>query len=432
MKNLKRTITLLVISVLIFSCTKDEQDIEGIKTNDLSSISKIRNSPDKKYSTNSLIIRYAAGVNENQKQLLRDYHDVTNYKVCPYCVERAIELWIFDDGIAIEPKKTTIVNPPGGMGMDQLISNVDYQFITHAILSNSNIETNFSASAIVEYENYIKENNDGVTIAVFDTGVNPDLPVFSDKFLYNASADGIPGIQSGWDFVNHDDDCFDDNLGVHGTVVTSIITDILNSDQYLIPHQILPLKVCNAEGNSSYFDFLCALNYALPRAEILHMSLGWYDNNSGDLVDNIFLDLVSQYPETIIINSAGNKTNNNDINIHCPSGYTLKNIIAVASCNEFAIQSNPFSPADISDFSNFGQISVDFFAVGESIDFLGYNMSGTSFSAPKVTAMVAKQKYLNPSYMPTQIINYLVTIGIPCQNTFNPNRKVKYSKILNP
>lgn len=438
MKNLKKLAAFLAIAVLLFSCTNDAQEIEA---NGASITAKATNSLNTVYSTNSLVIKYADGINDTQKQILRNYYEVLSYEICDHCDDNAIELWIFQNGIDIEPKKTTIDDgppaPPAGPGNlpTQPITKVDYQFDFLVDSSSSTLNTSINSNIINGYQQYIKDTNEGVTIAVFDTGINPSIDggsIFQNQFLYNASNDGIPGIYSGWDFVNHDNDCFDDNPGVHGTVVSSIITDVLNSSNYQTPHQILPLKICDKEGKANYFNFLCATSYALERAEILQMSLGWYDNDSGDLVDNIFLDLMSQFPNAIIINSAGNYANNNDVNIHLPSGYPLDNIITIASCNEHAVSQNSNLLANISSFSNYGETSVDYFANGENLYFLGHPMNGTSFAAPKVAAIIAKYIYLNPNYTIDMVNNNLFNLGIPCQTTFNSNKPVYHNKILIP
>lgn len=424
MKKTKILITLIVNIVLLFSCTSEEQinnlnqketDIENL------SISNRNNNP---YGTirsnNSLVVKFINGLTDNDKQNLRILYGVTTYQLCDHCADNAIELWTFGNGINIEPKKMTIESNVGS------ISNVDYQFTFQSSTSNSGvpIPTN-------PYQQYIKSANDGITIAILDSGVNPnpssDEVIFEPQFLYNASEDEIPGIESGWDFVNHDNDCFDDNFGLHGTIVTSIITKILNSPEYNVPHQILPLKISNDEGYINYFDFLCATNYALRRATVINMSLGWYDDmNSADAVDNIFLELMIDYPNTIVINSAGNIENNNDnpSKYHFPSGYPLQNIIAVASCNDFV--------TNISSWSNYGLTTVDYFANGENLHFLGHPVNGTSFAAPHVTAMVAKIKYLYSDYPPSQIISSLNSIGMNCPPSFNSTKKVSQNKVLIP
>lgn len=429
MKKIKILITLIVNAVLLFSCTNEEQ-VDNLNQNGTEINQSISNRNNNPYGTirsnNSLVVRFNEGLTDNDKHNLRILYGVTNHQLCDHCANNAIELWTFGNGINLEPKKMTIESNIGS------ISNVDYQFTFQTSTNNSGvpIPTN-------PYQQYIKSINDGITIAILDSGVNPsplsDETIFEPQFLYNASGDEIAGIESGWDFVNHDNDCFDDNFGLHGTIVTSIITKVLNKPEHNIPHQILPLKVSNDEGYVNYFDFLCATNYALERSTVINMSLGWYDNmNSDDAVDNIFLELMSHYPNTIVINSAGNTGNNNDNpnKYHFPSGYPLQNIIAVASCNEFA--RNISVIPNISSWSNHGLTTVDYFANGENLHFLGHSINGTSFAAPHVTAMVAKIKYLHPDYTPSQIISNLNSIGLDCPPSFNYSKKVSQNKVLTP
>lgn len=434
MKKLKNLIVLVAILLLVYSCSTEEQDFKSnqSETSELSLRSSNNNS--RNYSSNSLVIKFIDGISEADKQYLRNFYGVIDHRLCSHCSDNAIELWFFDDAIDIEPKKTTIDDPTGGMNSPPFpyynyIDAVDYNYELNLATTASIASTNLASSSLLDYHSYIKSENNGITIAVFDTGINingyGDEPIFPAEFLYNAFYDGVPGIFSGWDFVNNDDDCLDDNSGLHGTAVSSIISETLNYDYISVPHQIMPLKICNADGKASYFNFLCALNYALDRrVPVLQMSLGWYDNDSGDLVDSIFLDLMNDHPNTTIVCSAGNEGSNNDENVHCPSGYTIDNIIAVASCN--------YSKTDISSWSNYGDESVDFFAVGESINFSGISIEGTSFAAPKVAALVAKLKYTNPGISNDGIISGLVSLGIPCGITFSTDRTVKYDRILVP
>lgn len=429
MKKFKILFTLLVNAVLLFSCT-DEEHINELNqkeadTDNLSAFNKTRNPYGTIRSTNSLVVRFVEGTTENEKQNLRSFYSVTIYQLCDHCADNAIELWSFGNGIDIEPKKMTIES-------NSSISNVDYQFIFQSSASYS-----VTPGPMNDYYSYIKGANDGITIAVLDSGINPNPSteevVFEPQFLYNASIDDIAGIESGWDFVNHDDDCFDDDPGLHGTIVTSIITKILNNQQYNIPHQILPLKISNDEGFISYFDFLCATSFALERAIVINMSLGWYDDmNSVDAVDNIFLELMSDYPNTIVVNSAGNIRNDNDnpSKYHFPSGYPLDNIIAVASCNDF--ETNFEVAPNISPWSNYGLTTVDYFANGENLNFLGVRVDGTSFAAPHVTAMVASLKYMNPNYQASQIINNLNNMGMSCPTSFDSIKGVSQDRILIP
>jgi subtilisin family serine protease len=109
--------------------------------------------------------------------------------------------------------------------------------------------------------------------------------------------------------------------------------------------------------------------------------MGWYDDGSEEDLSAIFSNIIAANGDVIIITSAGNLGSNNDMLQHFPSSYEHVNVIAVASANQ------PFSK--ISDFSNYGATSVDYFAQGEEIPFYDVLVQGTSFAAPQVTIEVA-------------------------------------------
>lgn len=437
MKNFKKCSILFVLTAFLFSCTEENnfEEENNVNTTDLVNTLKSMNGRISRhdmpvYAHDKLIIQYAPGTSNSVKNDLRDNFGVTTYKLCEHCSDDSIELWIFGNGIDIEPKKTAIEQ--GSDGGVEAIIDVDYEFTFGIDLNNPNLGTETDYT----YVPYIKPVNEGVTIAVLDTGIAPTIggdvdPVFTTPFLYNASSDGNPAINSGWDFVNHDNNCFDDYNGRHGTVVSSIITKILNESIPAVPHQIMPLKVCNEYGKASYFSFLCATSFGLEHADILQMSLGWYDDGFGDFINTILSSLIEENPNVLIITSAGNLENNNDNLPHYPSGYTHDNIVAVAAANKLTSNSS-FGASNIAWFSNYGFESVDFFAEGENIPFLGYAMNGTSFAAPVVTAVVARTKNEHPGFSAGELKYQLILSGITCPASFDTIRKVKYNKIILP
>ncbi|NHN25778.1 S8 family serine peptidase [Flavobacterium jejuense] len=438
MKKIKKCSLLFVLTSLIFSCTQENNFEEEVNTNKDLLVGKYnsenrnisrRNMP--VYAKDKLIVQYAPGTSDSVKNDLRDMFGTTSYELCAHCNDDSIELWFFGNGIDIEPKKTAIEQGSGG-GVEAIV-DVDYEFTFGVDLSNPNLGTITDYS----YMPYVKPINNGVTIAVLDTGIAPTIgedtsPVFTAPFLYNASDDGNALIESGWDFVNDDNNCFDDNNGRHGTVVSSIITKILNESVPTVPHQIMPLKVCNEYGRASYFNFLCATSFGLEHAEILQMSLGWYDDGFGDFLNTIMSTLIEANPNALIITSAGNLESNNDYYAHYPSGYVHDNIIAVAASNKLVTSDAYFDASNIAWFSNYGNESVDVFAKGENIPFLGYEMQGTSFAAPVVTAVVARIKNSNPSYNSNELKTQLINSGINCPLSFDTLKKVKYNKIILP
>lgn len=429
---MKKIAFLLMILHFTFACTSPETETNNPITSVNPNSRLMVNSRIKNYASNSLVIKYANWVNDNQKQFLRNYFQVSNYQLCSKCSNTTIELWMFDDTIAIEPKKETINNPPGGFGYptnpNDRVKAIAYAEFNYDIeVASQKTTTNWiPPTGSSSYTNYIKNTNNGLTIAVFDTGVTPSLgnaAFFPDKFLYNASLDGISGVYSGWDFVNNDDNAFDDDSDLHGSAVTSIITRHLNANH--IPYQILPIKVCDATGKGNYFNLICALNFALERkASILQMSLGWY-NTYENLSNNIFTNLITQYNSNVtLVCSAGNDSTNNDVQTHLPSGYPISNIIAVASSNA--------AGTNISSWSNYGASNVDFFAKGEGIDFLINSIQGTSFATPMVTSKVAYFKNSSTAITNANLINMLNTTGTAIPGTFDSTKPVHYNKIIIP
>lgn len=439
MNLIKNTLKLLLISLFLSSCNEDNQQILNQRNADSQSFAQQNKITTKKnYSSNSLVVKYAGWVTETDKATIRRFFGVQTYKPCSNCTNKLIELWMFDTIIEIEPKKETINNHTGGMGYPtnpagRAIQYVEYNYDLQ-IASNKQKNNKTVTTPIIEpnYSSYIKNSNSGITIAVFDTGINPALgssAFFPERFLYNSTLDGMPGVYSGWDFVNNDHNSYDDEPSMHGSAVTSVITRVLNNLN--IDYQILPLKIADSYGRSSYFNLICSLSFAIEKkVSIMQMSLGWYGTLE-DPNNNIFVNLASQASNTTIICSAGNYNNNNDIGIginnygpHFPSGYPLNNIISVASCND--------SYSNISNFSNYGAISVDYFAKGENINFLGNLLIGTSFAAPQVTAKVATKKAQFPAISTPALIDFLTGTGISTPNTFDTSKPTKYNKIIIP
>lgn len=413
MENLQKALIIILV-IFVFSCNKEEHlvHLEGpqqLLISENPSIVKYQtggayNIPI--YAQNELIVLYEPGVDDSTKMFLRQLHDVLNYEVCQLCPDESIEKWFFDAGILIEPKKQAIETYGGGVAV------VDYEFGFTSELGGIEVGTSVDST----YTSLIVPTNSGVTIAVLDTGFDPFFPFWDDDegtpipMLYNASEMAAGEELSGWDYVDYDHNPFDDNPGKHGTAISFIFQNILSSAG--IPFQILPLKICNAVGETSYFKFLCASKYAFERADVVQMSLGWYDDGFGDFENTIYNYLLGEYSNVIVVASAGNEASDNDEVAHYPSSYETENMIAVAAMNA--------TETDAAYFSNYGAWSVDFLAVGEGIPFYDYEydlmepgLAGTSFAAPQVAAMVAKYLSYDDSLSPLELLGELVEAGLP-------------------
>ncbi|NQX85100.1 MAG: S8/S53 family peptidase [Flavobacteriaceae bacterium] len=397
MKNVQKIITLIVV-IIIFSCSNDDSaDYDQINKNNITTTPKSSNltqSNKLNYSQNELIIQYKPGTSNSMKYTIRENHGIDGDNINPQqgfgrfeicrCDNQDIEIWNFPYDIDIEPKKQAIKGEIGNETFGLL--EVDFQFVFGFDETHPGIGT----ATDTGYISYIKPINTGITVAVLDTGIATQLTVFNEatlpiSLLYNGTATAVGEEQSGWDFVNKDPNTFDDNLGMHGSIISHQITENLSNNN--IPHQILPIKIANQTGKISYFNLLCGVLYALERADVLNMSLGWYDDGFGDFDETILANIFAAHSNIPIVTSVGNSNNDNDSLAHYPSSYPYDNVIAVAACNAM------FTKA--SYFSNFGGTSVDFFTLGEDIPFYGGVIKGTSFAAPYITAHVARLLYLD-------------------------------------
>ncbi|CAM1371207.1 S8 family peptidase [Tenacibaculum xiamenense] len=416
MKFLKLLFVLLV-GCVSYQCSENKDNIELQQRKRVTKPKKARNIP--RYSSDELIIKYKPNVSRRRKQYLRNQYRVVRYQQCDLCDDELIEKWNFGEGINVEDKKLSIQGGSGGPEGD--ISDVDYEFSFRLEGENDVYGLGGGQGAYIDQ---VVESNEGVTIAVLDTGIDANYPLFPEPFLYNSFGTNTPGTASGWNFVNNNSNFFDDFDLIHGTKVSYIINKKLCDEG--VPHQILPVKVCDKNGIATYFNILCGLKYALPRANIIQISLGWYETNTD--VNTIFSSLVEQYQRTVlIVTSAGNSTKNTDDFVHYPSCYPQRNILSIASSN--------VDSSDIASFSNFGLNTVDFYAPGEEVPFYDISLnlvpiSGTSYSAPLVSALSAKILYNSGmSHSPNDIIYQLNLDGISI--SYDPTRPVKYNKLLN-
>ena len=346
---------------------------------------------------NELVILYPDGTTEAEKVLKRAEYNIESYKKCE-CADPHLELWIFSkseaSGGGLEDKKATA-------RADEEIEGAEYN-------PNIRIQEEF----FVDYGGFgstddalLKRvaSNQGVTVAVLDTGIMYDYEGFTQSFLYNSSNDACTdnGYQElfGWNFVDENNNPYDNHYGRHGTMVSSFITSTL--DNANVNYQILPVKVADQTGNIRYFDALCGFQYAANKADvdISNMSFGWYTYER-ELMEKFINDA----PHVLVITSAGNDSINNDNFPHYPSSYESDNLLAIASLSSNGSQpggSNINQPADLflnpyggnsgssnsalAIFSNRGVLSVDIAATGEYIPFTYNNevvyVSGTSYAA---------------------------------------------------
>jgi hypothetical protein len=385
MKYLKVLVLLLLCTV---SCQKEpieEYVVDGKETNTINIDVKDIDSPNTLNRTRNaeMVVKYKSGLTPGQKQSIRNQLGVISIKTCE-CADPTLELWVvaIGGGITIEDR---ILGAKSSSGIEGAETNPKISIKPSSI-------TKLGLSNLALAQSKIVTDQRSVTIAVMDTGIAYNYFGFNTPFLYNsannANACNENGMQDyfGWDFVNQDNDPFDDHNSSHGTSVSYLISKTLTDNN--VPHQILPVKVFNQSGQGTYFDILCGFKYAVNNSDvkIINMSFGVY-NFHGEILG----DFIDESTNRVLITaSAGNNGYNTDVRLHYPSGYDADNIIATASL------SNNFQTIGLADFSNYGQNTIDVAAKGEDIPFF-VNLSefvlisGTSYSNAYMSAHAAKE-----------------------------------------
>ncbi len=240
----------------------------------------------------------------------------------------------------------------------------------------------------------IQTDSSSIICAVIDTGVDynhedlsQNIWINLDKIADNGIDDDKNGFVDdvyGWDFVNNDNDPFDDNS--HGTHVAGTISAEGNNSIGVSgvswSGKIMALKFLDSNGIGNTAGAINAINYAIKMgARVLNNSWG------GSGFSQALSAAISKAnkAKALFIVAAGNNETNNDAAPDYPSSYNIRNIISVAATD---------NNDNLANFSNYGAISVHVSAPGVSIystnpgNGYGYK-SGTSMAAPYVSGAAA-------------------------------------------
>ncbi len=238
----------------------------------------------------------------------------------------------------------------------------------------------------------IETGNPNVVVAVLDTGIDEQHEDLQQNLWVNPGEiegdfidnDGNGYIDDvhGWNFFDNSSSLFDDHG--HGTHVSGTIAAVGNNGIGVAgvcwEARIATIKIFNAMGFTNSAAIIEAIAY-LKRMDFRISNNSW----GGGAFSQGIRDAIAALDDHLFVAAAGNDGLNNDIHPFYPSSYDLEQVISVAST----------SPNDVlSDFSNFGQNTVDLSAPGAAIfscypggDY-GY-MSGTSMASPHVAGACA-------------------------------------------
>ncbi|MFT4017535.1 MAG: S8 family serine peptidase [Agriterribacter sp.] len=259
---------------------------------------------------------------------------------------------------------------------------------------------------------------DSITLAVFDTGLQPDL---FQGYLVNTLPDApcISGAINGWNFFSWNNNWMEDNKGLHGTIVSRFIVNEVQQYQKTKVN-VLPVKVFNAEGQADLYTILCGFAYASNSgASIVNASFGFYesknkykngeqisDTTTSELLSN-FINIYLTKRNILLICAAGNKVEDDEnirtldkINFYPASlAASLPNIIPVTTVG------NQGNGRVVSPNQNYSSSIVQLGVDGDHIDtshfgFINpvdpnsnFTIAGSSFAAPIAAGKMAAYFY---------------------------------------
>jgi len=246
----------------------------------------------------------------------------------------------------------------------------------------------------------------GLVLALIDSGIDLSHPDLDNQLWVNPGEIPGNGIDddnngyiddvNGWNFVGNSNDVSDDNG--HGTLVAGVAGAETDNGVGIAGMcwscRLMPVKAMQTSGFANYSDIAAAVVYAASKgARVINLSLGGYSNSS---TLRAAIDAASA--TAVIVGGAGN---DNSSAPFYPAAYA--NVIGVASTTISRTKSG---------FSNYGTW-VKLAAPGTEITttFLGGDWgssSGTSLSAPLVSAMAALIRVQHPDWSPDLVRSQLL------------------------
>ena len=274
-------------------------------------------------------------------------------------------------------------------------------------------------------------------VAVIDSGLDTQHEVFrnSERLWTNEGEIEGNGIDDdgngfiddvhGWNFVNNSNNIFDDDNVGHGTHVAGIVSSSagpLNENQdvnleSLPPVRVMALKFLNGQGEGTTSDAISAIYYAIQNgAKVLNNSWGGpnYSTALHQAVNYTYEN------DAVFVAASGNNGIDTDAFPLYPASLDVPNVISVGASQG----------GRRAYFSNYGVETVHIFAPGVNIysswplDEYG-RLSGTSMSAPYVSALAALMSIEAPHFSGFQIRRDMMASGESFEQLRNSSQSDK-------
>ena len=229
-------------------------------------------------------------------------------------------------------------------------------------------------------------------IALVDTGVNYTLPAFWPNVAVDKSDRLI-----GYDFWDDDPWPYDSDPRRnpfypthHGSTVFSVLLDEAPESTISL-YRFPALEMCR-------FKELLA-HIANTYVRLVNLSMGSSDPDDW----HCFAIAAKAMPHVLFVVSAGNNGRNIDEQPVYPASIALANMVVVSSSDNFGM---------LGAGSNYGPQTVDILVPAEQVSILDHRgakakTGGTSYAAPRVTALLARYLAKKPDATPVQMIDLL-------------------------
>jgi subtilisin family serine protease len=230
----------------------------------------------------------------------------------------------------------------------------------------------------------ITTGSTAISIAIADTGVDPDHPDLAGKLL------------TGYNFVLGSTDTHD--FYGHGTKVAGSAAAISNNSLGVAgvawANPIVPLVITDASGYATYSAIANAITYSADKGiRVINLSFG--GPSSSTTLQNA-IDYAWN-KGTIVFASAGN--------------YATSTPQYPAACNHAVAVTATTSSDTLASFSSYGSwvtVSAPGYSILTTSDGGGYGyVSGTSFSAPITAGLGALILSSNPNLTATQVVDII-------------------------